>query len=65
MHPSGKEPYFETSALTGENVKEVFEYVFQTLVPDLSKDKVETVKDTVDMGKDPATKEHKCGCVLI
>eukprot|EP00112_Aurelia_sp_Birch-Aquarium-sp1_P016632 Seg3789.2 transcript_id=Seg3789.2/GoldUCD/mRNA.D3Y31 product="Ras-related protein Rab-20" protein_id=Seg3789.2/GoldUCD/D3Y31 len=65
MHPSGKEPYFETSALTGENVKEVFEYVFETLVPDLSSAKVETGKDTVDMGQNVAAKEHKCGCLLI
>ena len=33
-HPRGILPIFETSSKLGENVTDVFEYIFETLVPE-------------------------------
>ena len=40
-HPSGMLPIFETSSKLGENVIDVFEYIFETLVPESASDKEE------------------------
>ena len=40
-HPSGMLPIFETSSKLGENVTDVFEYIFETLVPESARGKEE------------------------
>eukprot|EP00794_Sanderia_malayensis_P016823 gene16823-18521_t len=53
-HESGRAPFFETSALTGENVRDIFGFVFETLVPESRKD------DKVDLGQNTISKKKKC-----
>lgn len=66
QHPSGKTPFFETSSLTGENVRALFDYIFETLTL-VTDDKVGHTKDTIDLGKSDMTPTNfqnkpKCSC---
>lgn len=54
-HPS-QPPYFETSSLTGENVDEVFEYLFNWCTPKMAAGRPQ---DTVPLDKE---KQEKKGC---
>ena len=64
-HPSGRTPFFETSSLTGENVQQLFEYIFETLTHTVDRKECDS-KETVDISKDKmnsnSTSKSKCGC---
>ena len=65
LHHSGRSPFFETSSLTGENVKTLFEHIFETLTQGLDKneaDKSDTVEVTNENAKPPSTRKSKCSC---
>ncbi|XP_033109145.1 ras-related protein Rab-20-like [Anneissia japonica] len=61
-------PFFETSSLTGENVCDVFEYIFQELLP-IGEDRMTTrgskqVKDknVISVDNEPTTERKKPCC---
>lgn len=57
------DPYFETSSLKNENVKEVFEYIFQHCLP-LSADQKKTHQEDslVDLQKSASAGTKKACC---
>ena len=65
QHQSGRCPFFETSALTGENVKTLFEHIFETLVQSLDKNDSDK-QGTLEIGREKtnaaSTGKSKCAC---
>jgi len=64
LHESGRCPFFETSSLTGENVKALFEHIFETLTQGCDKTGADK-SDTVDLEekKNCSSKSRsKCSC---
>ena len=57
-HPGGVVPFFETSAKTGEKVMDVFEYIFETLVPQSAA--YQTTKTASVNLDDRRTKKKSC-----
>ena len=54
-------PYFETSAKMGQNVTEVFEYIFQHCLPLSEAQRKAQDKGTVDLSE-PANSQKKSKC---
>ena len=59
-HKSGRTPCFETSALTGDSIKEIFEFVFETLCPATVEDP--EAKKTLDLTAPASSHRKKCNC---
>ena len=57
----GCQPYFETSSLTGENVEEVFEFIFKTCLPQNDSEKPNSLGSSVRLdGHAEKTKSSCC-----
>lgn len=61
-HPGEKPPYFETSSLTGENVEEVFEYLFNWCSPKMAAVQSANGPTKVDLEGPKAKSDSRCAC---